>query len=182
MRRWLAARPRWWRAKVELVAIDMSAELRAAVRTSLPRAVITVDHCHVVARANQMITDVPRRRSQTLHGRRDRNSDPAYRYRKLLTCNQENLSVAQRGRLAEIIDADLELGVVWGIKEHVRPLLRATDTAGFQRAWAELEHAVKATRRPEAKSLFATLRAWRRPLLRFSAGPGSPTPAAKRRT
>lgn len=167
VRAWLAERPRWWRARVQLVAIDMSAEFRAAVRAGLPRAVITVDHFHVVARANQMITDVRRRRSQTLHGRRGRNSDPAYRYRKLLTCNQENLSVAARGRLAEIIDTDLELGVVWGIKEHVRQLLRTTDTSGFQRAWAELEHAVKATRMPEAKSLFATLRAWRRPLLTF---------------
>ena len=97
-RRWLAERPRWWRARVQLVAIDMSAEFRAAVRFALPRAVITVDHFHVVARANQMITEVRRRRSQTLHGRRGRNSDPAYRYRKLLTCNQENLSVAARGR------------------------------------------------------------------------------------
>lgn len=98
VRRWLAERPRWWRARVQLVAIDMSAQFRAAVRTALPKAMITVDHCHGVARANQMITEVRRRRSQTLHGRRGRNSDPAYRYRKLLTCNQENLSVAARGR------------------------------------------------------------------------------------
>lgn len=44
VRRWLAERPRWWRARVQLVAIDMSAEFRAAVRFALPRAVITVDH------------------------------------------------------------------------------------------------------------------------------------------
>ncbi|MBN6817646.1 transposase, partial [Kocuria palustris] len=43
----------------------MSAEFRAAVCFALPRAVITVDHFHVVARANQMITEVRRRRSQT---------------------------------------------------------------------------------------------------------------------
>ena len=46
---WLLARPRWWRRRIEYVAIDMSAEFRAAIRTVLPRARISVDNWHVVA-------------------------------------------------------------------------------------------------------------------------------------
>jgi transposase len=167
VRDWIRARPRWWRNRVELVAMDMSAEFRRAVRKALPKASITVDHWHVVARANQMVTEVRRRRAHDLHGRRGRVTDPAWKYRKLLTCNQENMSAAQRGRMQEIIASDLELGVVWGIKEHVRQLLKTDHLDAFHRAWAELEHAVKATRMREAKSLFLTLKMWRKELLTF---------------
>lgn len=48
---------------------------------------------------------------------------------------------------------------MWDIEEHAHQLLRSTATSRFGGAWAELEHAVKATRVPEAKSPFATLRA-----------------------
>lgn len=104
VRDWIRARPRWWRNRVELVAMDMSTEFRRAVRKALPKAAITVDHWHVVARANQMVTEVCRRRAHDLYGRRGRATDPAWKYRKLLTCNQENMSGAQRGRMLEIID------------------------------------------------------------------------------
>lgn len=72
------------------------------------------------------------------------------------------MSSAQRGRMQEIIGSDLELGVVWGIKEHVRQLLKTDHIDGFHRAWDELENAVKATRMREAKSLFLTLKMWRK--------------------
>ena len=62
---------------------------------------------------------------------------------------------------------DVELAVAWGIKEHVRQVLAALDTASFQRHWAHLERAVRATRLPEPAALFRTLRAWRRELLTF---------------
>jgi transposase len=52
--------------------MDMSAEFRRAVRTALPKATVTVDHWHVVARANQMVTEVRRRSARDLHGRRGR--------------------------------------------------------------------------------------------------------------
>lgn len=167
VRDWIRARPRWWRKRIELVAMDMSSEFRRAVRAVLPKARISVDHFHVVARANQMVTEVRRRRAQEVHGRRGRASDPAWKYRKLLSCNQENFSLAQRKRLQEIIASDIELGVVWGIKEHVRQLLRSRTTDEFHRSWAGLEHAVKATKMTEAKSLFRTLKIWRRELLNF---------------
>ncbi|MBF4161450.1 transposase [Nocardioides sp. CBS4Y-1] len=33
---WLAAQPRWWRRRVDVVAIDPSASFRSAVRRWLP--------------------------------------------------------------------------------------------------------------------------------------------------
>ena len=108
-----------------------------------------MDHWHVVRLANEMVTKVRRRRVWETHQRRGRNIDTPWKYRKLLTCAGDRLSVRQRARLTEILQQDIELAVAWGIKEHVRQLLAARDTASFQREWARLEHAVKATRLPE---------------------------------
>lgn len=57
--------------------------------------------------------------------------------------------------------------MVYGIKEHVRDLLRATDVHEFQARWAVLEKSVRAIKMVEAKSLFRTLSAWRSELLVF---------------
>jgi transposase len=164
---WLGQRPRWWRRRVRLVAIDLSSEFRAAIRTALPKAKISADHWHVIRLANEMVTKVRRRRVWETHGRRGRNIDTPYKYRKLLTCAADRLSVRQRNRLNQILEQDIELAVAWGIKEHVRQLLAARDTATFQREWAALEKAVRATRLPEPVALFKTLTAWRRELLTF---------------
>jgi len=167
VKRWLKARPRYWRQRIQVVAIDMSSEFRKAVREILPKAKISVDHFHVIQRANLMITQVRRRRSHEVHERRGRAADPAYKYRKLLTCNLENLSITQVERLKLILESDPELGVIYGIKEHVRQLLKTRDIHDFQSRWAVLEKSVRATQMVEAKSLFRTLTAWRRELLVF---------------
>ncbi|WPR64415.1 ISL3 family transposase [Glutamicibacter protophormiae] len=167
VKRWLKARPRYWRQRVQFVAIDMSSEFRKAVRETLPTAKISVDHFHVIQRANLMITQVRRRRSHEVHERRGRAADPAYKYRKLLTCNLENLSITQVERLKLILESDPELGVIYGIKEHVLQLLKTRDIHDFQSRWAMLEKSVKATKMVEAKSLFRTLTAWRSQLLVF---------------
>jgi transposase len=76
--------------------------------------------------------------------------------------------VRQRARLTQILEQDIELAVAWGIKEHVRQLLAARDTSTFQREWAALTRAVRATRLPEPVALFKTLTAWRGELLTFA--------------
>lgn len=136
---WLAERPRWWRRRVQVVALDMSSEFRAAVRKALPRAKVSVDHWHVVRLANEMVTKVRRRRVWELHERRGRATDTPWKYRKLLTCAGDRLTVRQRTKLQQILAEDVELAVAWGIKEHVRQVLTATDTPSFQRHWARLE-------------------------------------------
>ncbi|GAA0202637.1 hypothetical protein GCM10009526_26590 [Glutamicibacter creatinolyticus] len=85
VRKWLKNRPQYWRQRVQVVSIDMSSEFRKAVLETLPKAKISVDHFHVIARTNLMITHLRRRRSHEVHERRGRATDPAYKYRKLLT-------------------------------------------------------------------------------------------------
>lgn len=51
-----------------------------------------------------------------------------------LTCAGDRLTVRQHSKLQEILRADIELAVPWGIKEHVRQLLAARDTPSFQRS------------------------------------------------
>ena len=161
VRWWLRQRPELWRARVQLVAIDMSAEFRAAIRDVLPEASIVADHWHVMTRANYMVTQVRRRRSWDLHARRGRIVDPAWRYRTLLTCKQANLSVAQRARLDQILAADIELAVVWAAKEIVIQLLATRTNAAFDTEWARLQAAVQATDLPEPAALLKTLAAWK---------------------
>lgn len=103
-----------------------------------------------------MITQVRRRRSHEVYELRGRVTDPAYKYWKLLTCNLENLSIKQVERLKLILESDPELGVIYGIKEHVRELLKTTDIHAIQSRWAVLEKSVKASKMMEAKSLFRT--------------------------
>ena len=167
MTSWMSQRPEHWKRNIEYVAMDMSAEFRKAIRDSLPAAQISVDHFHIIQRANQMITAVRRRRSHDTHGRRGRITDPAYKYRKLLTCNIEKLSNKQTERLKEVLASDVELGVVYAIKEHVRELLETRDRESFAAAWAKLEASVKATGMHEAKSLFRTFTAWKTELETF---------------
>ncbi|GAA4815595.1 ISL3 family transposase [Nocardioides caeni] len=167
VKQWLAARPRWWRRRIEYVAMDMSSEFRAAIRKSLPRAKISVDHWHVVRLANDMVTTVRRRRIWETEQRRGRKVDTAWRYRQLLLANSSRLSTRQRARLNEVLDSDLQLKLAWGVKEHVRQLLATRHIDDFHREWAHLERAVKASNLPEAERLLKTLKAWRRELLTF---------------
>lgn len=167
VRWWLRQRPEYWQQRVQLVAIDMSAEFRAAIRDVVPEAAIVADHWHVMTRANHMVTQVRRRRSWDLHARRGRVVDPAWRYRTLLTCKQANLSVAQRDRLDQILAADSELAVVWAIKEIVTQLLATRTSAQFIAQWDQLETAVQATHLPEPVALFKTLKAWKEQIRTF---------------
>ena len=167
VRWWLRPRPQSWRARVQIVAIDMSAEFRAAIRDVLPTARIAADHWHVATRANHMVTQVRRRRSWDLHARRGRIVDPAWKYRTLLTCKQANLSVAQRSRLDLILAADVELAVVWAVKEIVIQLLATRTDAHFDTEWDQLETAVRATDLPEPAALFKTLKAWKTEIRTF---------------
>ena len=145
----------------------MSAEFRAAIRDVLPDAAIVADHWHVMTRANHMVTQVRRRRSWDLHARRGRVVDPAWRYRTLLTCKQANLSVAQRSRLDQILAADIELAVVWAVKEIVIQLLLTRTNAAFDTEWTRLQAAVHATDLPEPAALFKTLTAWKEQIRTF---------------
>ena len=58
---WLDDRGQDWKNQVAFVAIDPCAVYRSAISRSLPRAVIVVDHFHLVRLANQAVTKVRQR-------------------------------------------------------------------------------------------------------------------------
>jgi transposase len=77
----------------------MSTVFLSAVRQARPHAVVVVDHFHVVQLANQAVTDVRRRVTWTLRGRRGRASDGEWQVRHLLIRARENLSQRRFARM-----------------------------------------------------------------------------------
>ncbi len=104
---WLDARGQEWKDAVQIVAMDPCASYRAAVREALPHARIVADHFHLVALANQALTDVHRRVTWDTHGRRGRKSDPAWAARRRLLRGRERLTDTQFTTMwNDLVDGD----------------------------------------------------------------------------
>ena len=120
-----ALRPFWKRlrpsrAKVEAVAMDMSAAYRSAVSTHLPKAVIVFDHFHVVKLLNEKLSDLRRAlyreatdvmRKKVLKGTR-----------WLLLKNPENLDKKkdEKRQLEEALKLNQPLATAYYLKEDLR--------------------------------------------------------------
>jgi len=160
---WLAAQPRWWRRRVEVVAIDPSASFRSAVRRWLPKARVAVDHFHLVKLGNDMLTTVRRRVSWDRHDRRGRKADPAWAHRLLLLRGYNTLSSRAKAKLNHILRTDDptdEIGAAWGIKEQLRLTLMAPTIAVARERKKTFDHYVAIARIPEATRLKKTIDAW----------------------
>lgn len=160
---WLAGRSQAWRDQVEVVAIDPSAAFRKALREQLPRAAVSVDSFHLVKLANDALTAVRQRVTREQQGRRGRLQDASWANRKLLLRGGDTLTAAGTARLQRIFhhdDPTDELGAAWGVKEHVRLLLRAGSIADAHDAKLRLGMAVLAADMPETTRLFETICTW----------------------
>lgn len=73
---WLAEQTDAFRQRFEIVVIDPSAPYASGIRAALPSVKIAVDGWHLVALANQMVTEVRQRVTRDQLGRRGRVSDP----------------------------------------------------------------------------------------------------------
>jgi transposase len=82
---WLAARDQSWRDQVKFVAIDMCTIFKSAVGQMLPNATLVVDHFHLVQLANQALTEVRRRVTMQVRGRRGRKGNREWELRNRLT-------------------------------------------------------------------------------------------------
>jgi transposase len=82
---WLDARGEAWKESIEFVAIDMCTIFKAAVRATLPRATLVVDHFHLVQLANTALTEVRRRVTVQVRGRRGRKGNREWELRNRLT-------------------------------------------------------------------------------------------------
>ena len=163
VRGWLETRPRWWRHRVHVVAIDPSAAFRAALHPLLPKAKVAVDHFHLVKLGNDMVTAVRRRCAWETRDRRGRAVDPAWAHRILLVRGADTLSERGRAKLVHVLAVDdptNEIGAAWGIKEQLRTLLRTRTVAQARAARAVLAEYVRVADMPETTKLLRTLNRW----------------------
>jgi len=159
---WLAAKPKWWRCRVKVVAIDPSAPFRSAVRYWLPMARVAVDHFHLVKLANDMLTAVRRRVSWERHDRRGRKEDAAWAHRLLLLRGCKTLSQRGEDKLEHVLlsdDPTDEIGAAWGVKEQLRIVLVCTTLAVARKAKKRFDIYVGWADLPEADRLLKTINA-----------------------
>jgi transposase len=101
---WLAEQNEAFRRKIEIVVIDPSAPYASGIRAALPQALIAVDKWHLVALANQMVTEVRQRVTRDLLGRRGTLADSVWVNRRLLLTGAEHLSAKQWRQLTAMLD------------------------------------------------------------------------------
>jgi transposase len=124
---WLGQRLPAWREQVRYVAIDMCSVFVCAVRAALPQATIIVDHFHLVQLANTALTEVRRRITFTLRGRRGRKGDGEWDVRNLLLRNHEDLTGRRFAKmwntLVDLGDPGYDILAAYIAKEKLRDLL-----------------------------------------------------------
>jgi transposase len=126
------------------VVIDPSAPYASGIRAALPNALIAVDKWHLVALANQMLTEVRQRVTRDLLGRRGTIADPIWVNRRMLLTGAEHLSAKQWKRLGQMLDhcdPTKEIGAAWAVKERLRMLLGEREPSRIRRRLAEFYEA-----------------------------------------
>jgi transposase len=115
---WKRLRPS--RAKIEAVAMDMSAAYRKAVSAHLPGAVIVFDHFHIVKLFNEKLSDL--RRSLYREATDVMHKDVLKGTRWLLLKNPENLDAEkdEKRRLEEALALNRPLATAYYMKDDLR--------------------------------------------------------------
>jgi transposase len=163
VREWLAEQIEAFRAAIEIVVIDPSAPYASGIRAALPNALIAVDKWHLVALANQMVTEVRQRVTRDLLGRRGTVADPVWVNRRLLLTGAEHLSAKQWRRLDAMLDRcdpTKEIGAAWAVKERLRLLLVEHEPPKIRRRLADFYEAAIDAAMPETTRLAQTIQAW----------------------
>ena len=115
---WKRLRPS--RAKIEAVAMDMSAAYRAAVSKHLPDAVIVFDHFHVVKLFNEKLSEL--RRAMYREATEVMHKEVLKGTRWLLLKNPENLDAKkdEKKRLEEALALNKPLATAYYMKDDLR--------------------------------------------------------------
>jgi transposase len=160
---WLGEQTGAFRNKIEIVVIDPSAPYASGIRAALPEALIAVDGWHLVALANQMVTEVRQRVTRDQLGRRGTVADPVWVNRRLLLTGAEHLSAKQWRRLTHMLDdhdPTNEIGAAWGVKERLRLLLKEREPSKIRRRLADFYDAALDAAMPESSRLAQTIQTW----------------------
>jgi transposase len=120
-----ALKPFWKRlrpsgAKIQAVAMDMSAAYQAAVRTHLPKAKIVFDHFHVIKLFNEKLSNL--RRALYHEATEVQHKEVLKGTRWLLLKNAENLDEEkdEKKRLKEALALNEPLAIAYYMKEDLR--------------------------------------------------------------
>ena len=163
VRDWLGEQTDAFRDAIEIVVIDPSAPYASGIRAALPSVRIAVDKWHLVALANQMVTEVRQRVTRELLGRRGTVADPVWVNRRLLLTGADHLSVKQWRRLNATLqrcDPTGEIGAAWGVKERLRMLLAESEPSKIRWRLADFYDAAIDAQLPEATRLARTIETW----------------------
>ena len=126
---WLAAQPRAWRERIEVVAMDGFTGYKSAAVEELDHATAVMDPFHVVRLAGESLTRCRQRVQQETCGHRGRAGDPLYRARRTLLTGVDLLTDNQTARL-EVLFADeqhVEVEATWGIYQRIVIAYRQPD-------------------------------------------------------
>jgi len=131
---WLGQRDWLWRDAVRYVAIDMCTIFKSAVCRALPHAQLVVDHFHLVQLANATVTEVRRRVTVQVRGRRGRKGNREWELRNRLTRSAARMHGDHVADLqGELADLPTKIGgpilVAWNVKEDLLDLLALARTA-----------------------------------------------------
>lgn len=125
------------RSQVKAVCIDMWQAFENAIGAALPGAAVVYDPFHIVAHANGAVDKV--RRAE--HKRNSRARDDTLKgSRQLWLYGLERLDPERRARLRELLEAELDTGVAWALKEELRKLWsfsRPSAARAFLDRWFE---------------------------------------------
>lgn len=114
-------------ARIEAVAMDMSAAYIAAVSTHLPEATIVFDHFHVIKLFNEKLSNL--RRELYREATDQLHKDVLKGTRWLLLKNPENLNTQRKEseRLQEALRLNQPLALAYYLKEELRLLWSKSD-------------------------------------------------------
>jgi transposase len=163
VREWLGEQTAAFREAIEIVVIDPSAPYASGIRAALPNALIAVDGWHLVALANQMLTEVRQRVTRDQLGHRGRVTDPVWVNRRLLLTGAEHLSTKQWKRLMSMLhcnDPTGEIGAAWGVQERLRMLLKEHEPSKIRWRLADFYDAALDAAMPETTRLAKTIETW----------------------
>jgi transposase len=119
---WLEVQSTEWRRGIQVVAIDMCTVFKAAVRASLPHATLVVDRFHVTQLANAALTEIRRRVTVQVRGRRGRKGNREWELRNRLTRSAARMHADHLDPMVEDLEAlPKKIGVpilaAWNVKE-----------------------------------------------------------------
>lgn len=128
-KQWLAARPKHWRDRIEVVAMDGFSGFKTAAAEELPDAVPVMDPFHVVRLAGDALDVCRRRVQQDVFGRRGMKGDPLYQARRTLHTGADLLTDKQKIRLDTVFASEehVEVEATWGIYQRIVAAYREPD-------------------------------------------------------